>query len=112
MQTLEDSRYMYTAGHSRLISTGIFLPEERITSREIMQQFDSENRFNIPFDWLERTTGIRERRLAPRHLRPSDLAAKAATEALEQAGLQPKEIDAVLHAGVDRDHLEPEQLHI
>ncbi|MDH3670645.1 MAG: ketoacyl-ACP synthase III [Gammaproteobacteria bacterium] len=112
MRTLKNPGYMYTAGHSRLISTGVFLPEERITSREIMQQFDSKNRFNIPFDWLERTTGIRERRVAPRHLKPSDLAAKAATEALEQAGLRPNKIDAVLYAGVDRDHLEPATAHV
>lgn len=111
MQAQQDS-YMYTAGHSRLISTGTFLPEERVSSREIMQQFDSESRFNVPFDWLERTTGIRERRRAPQHLKPSDLAAKAAAQALEQAGLQAKEIDAVIYAGVDRDHLEPATAHV
>jgi 3-oxoacyl-[acyl-carrier-protein] synthase-3 len=112
MQTLEDAHYMYTAGHSRLISTGIFLPEERITSREIMQQFDSKNRFNIPFDWLERTTGIRERRAAPQHLKPSDLAAKAATQAMEQGGLRPREIDAIIFASVTRDHIEPATAHV
>lgn len=112
MQILENSRYMYTAGHSRLISTGIFLPEERITSREIMEQFDSENRFNIPFDWLERTTGIRERRAASRNFKPSDLAAKAAIDAMEQAQIRSIEIDAIIFAGVTRDHLEPATAHV
>src|SRR3990170_1654228 len=56
--------YMYTQGHSRLISTGVYLPEERVTSREIMEQFDSENRLGVSVNWIEKTMGIKERRVA------------------------------------------------
>lgn len=113
MQTLEDSRYMYTAGHSRVVSAGTYLPAERVTSRELMQQIDSENRFDISFDWLERTMGIRERRKTPAGLLPSDMAADAALEAIELAGIGASEIDAIIYAGVDRDYyLEPATAHI
>ncbi len=49
--------YMYTQGHSRLISTGACIPEEHISSREIMELINSEDRFDVPYDWLERITG-------------------------------------------------------
>jgi 3-oxoacyl-[acyl-carrier-protein] synthase-3 len=104
--------YTYTVGHSRLISTGSYLPEEKISSREVMEQCDSRNRLGIPYDWLERTTGIRERRAAPPELKNSDLAARAAKEALEQAGLAARQVDAIIYAGVLRDHIEPATAHI
>ena len=39
--------YMYTQGHSRIISTGAYIPDKRITSREILQAINSETRFGI-----------------------------------------------------------------
>ena len=105
--------YMYTQGHSRLISTGVYLPEERVTSREIMEQFDSENRLGVSVNWIEKTMGIKERRVAPADMLPSDMATRAAREALEIAELQPTEIDVVIYAGVVRDYLlEPATAHV
>ena len=104
--------YMYTQGHSRLISTGAYIPAQRVTSREIMEQIDSVNRFDIRYDWLERTTGIYERRVAPDDIKPSDMAAKAALEAMERGGVKPTEIDAIIYSGVIRDYLEPATAHI
>ncbi len=104
--------YMYTQGHSRLISTGVYLPEERLTSRELLKRIDSLNRFGIHYDWIERTMGVRERRVAPDDLLPSDMAAIAAREALDRAGLLPGQIDAIIYTGVDRDYLEPATAHI
>jgi acyl-CoA:acyl-CoA alkyltransferase len=104
--------YTYTVGHSRIISTGVFLPETRITSREIMEDIDAPNRFGIPAGWLERTMGIKERRVAPQGMLPSQMARRAAIEALEQAGLLAKDIDAIIYTGFSRDHLEPATAHI
>lgn len=103
---------MYTVGHSRLISTGIYIPKDRITSHEIMQQVKSDERFGIPHDWLERVTGIRERRVTPDSIKPSDMAAAAALEALEIAKVLPKEIDVIIYCGVIRDYIEPATAHI
>lgn len=103
---------MYTAGHSRLISTGIYLPEQRVTSWAIMEKIDSKNRFGIPYDWLERATGIRERRVAPTDMKSSDMAVKAALEAMESGGIRPAEIDIIIYCGVLRDHIEPATAHV
>jgi 3-oxoacyl-[acyl-carrier-protein] synthase-3 len=104
--------YVYTQGHSRLISTGVYLPEQRITTRELMQEIDSENRYGLSYGWLERVTGIREKRVTPPGVLPSDMAVKAAQEALERSQILPNEIDAIIYTGLTRDYLEPATAHI
>lgn len=104
--------YVYTQGHSRLISTGVYLPEQRITTRELMQEIDSENRYGLSYNWLERVTGIREKRVTPPGVLPSDMAVKAAQEALERSEILPNEIDAIIYTGLTRDYLEPATAHI
>lgn len=103
---------MYTRGHSRLLGTGIYLPELRVSSNEIMEQIKSKERYGLPYEWLERTTGIRERRVAPSGKKPSDMAAAAALEALENSHTLAREIDAIIYCGVVRDHLEPATAHV
>jgi 3-oxoacyl-(acyl-carrier-protein) synthase III len=102
---------IHTQGHSRLISTGVYVPEQRVTSREVFESFDSKNRFDIPLDWLERTMGVRERRVAPETMLPSDMAILAARDALERGSLLPTDLDVIIFAGVFRDHIEPASAH-
>ena len=105
--------YVYTQGHSRLISVGTFIPENRVTSRHLLEEADTENRFGISYDWLERTTGIKERRVTPDDMLPSDMASHAAREALEVAELRAEDIDVLIYAGMDRDYLvEPATAHV
>jgi 3-oxoacyl-(acyl-carrier-protein) synthase III len=104
-------RSFYAAGHSRIISTGVYIPEQRVTSCELFQAFDSRERFGIPYDWLDRTMGIKERRMAPAEMLPSDMAIIAAREALERAKITPVEIDVIIFAGVFRDYIEPASAH-
>jgi len=105
--------YMYTQGHSRVISAGIYLPEERITSKHLLEQSDTQNRFDIPHDWLDRAMGIHERRAASPDMMPSDMAVNAAKEAMDRAEILPNQIDAIIYAGVDRDYLlEPATAHV
>jgi 3-oxoacyl-[acyl-carrier-protein] synthase-3 len=104
---------MYTQGHSRIVSTGVYIPAQRITTREIMEQLDSANRFDVPYDWLERVTGIREKRVTPEGVMPSDMAVIAAKEALERAGIGSNEIDAIIYTGATRDYsVEPATAHV
>lgn len=105
--------YMYTQGHSRIVSAGIYLPDKRVASVELLERADTKNRFDIPTDWLDRVMGIHERRAAPDDMVPSDMAVHAAKEAMDRAKIQPTEIDAIIYAGVDRDFLlEPATAHI
>lgn len=47
-------------------------------------------------DWIRQRTGILERRHAPPDIATSDLAAEAARRCIEQAGVDPQDIDLVL----------------
>lgn len=105
--------YMYTPGHSRIVSLGVYLPEKRILSRDLLEEIESEKRFDVSHDWLDRVMGITERRAAPDDIHPSDMASIASREAIAQAGVEPKDIDAIIYAGVDRDYLlEPATAHV
>ncbi len=103
---------MFTHGHSRIVGVGVYTPEKRVASSEILEYLDSENRFRIATDWLEKVMGVRERRVSPDNWFPSDLAVSAAKDALEDAQLLPREIDTVIYAGVVRDYIEPATGHV
>ncbi|KIS44336.1 3-Oxoacyl-[acyl-carrier-(ACP)] synthase III family protein [Kosakonia radicincitans YD4] len=105
-------KYTCSPGHTRLISTGVYLPEGRISSRELMEQLDSPQRFGLNRNWLARLTGVRERCVAADHLQPSDLAVRAAHDALARAEIKLTDIDALIFAGVFRDFHEPATAHI
>ena len=104
--------YTYTQGHSTIVGTGVYLPEERITTRALMREIDSKGRFGVSEDWLERVTGIREKRVTPPGVLPSDMAVKAAAEALDRTRTSARQIDALIYTGVCRDYLEPATAHI
>jgi len=104
--------YTYTKGHSRIAGTGIYLPEERVTTRDLLREIDSKGKFGIPEDWLERVTGIKEKRVTPAGVLPSDMAVAAAREAMERARVKESQIDAIIYTGLSRDFLEPATAHV
>jgi 3-oxoacyl-[acyl-carrier-protein] synthase-3 len=87
-----------TAGIAGL---GTALPERRVSSAEVAE------RVGVTAEWIERRTGIRERRYAAPGQRVSDLASAAGRIALEDAGLDAAEIDMVLIATVASDEITP-----
>jgi len=52
-------------------------------------------------------SGIRERRLWPRGMRPSEQSIVSGRRAIEAAGIDPREIGCLVHGSVCRDFLEP-----
>lgn len=102
---------MYTVGHSRILSVGAYIPNNVVTSRELMETIDSKNRFNLDPDWLERTTGIKTRHVSDPGMLPSDIATYAAREALNYVECTAEQIDALIYAGLSRDRVEPATAH-
>jgi 3-oxoacyl-[acyl-carrier-protein] synthase-3 len=72
-----------------------------VTSTEIAE------RLGLTAGWIERRTGIRERRYAAPGQRVSDLATSAGRMALDDAGLGAAEIDLVLVATLAADEITP-----
>lgn len=104
--------YMYTQGHSRIVGTGTYIPAERVTTQQLMEQIDSANRFGVSADWLEKVTGIREKRVTPEGFLPSDMAVAAAHEAMDRANTAARDIDVIVYCGLTRDYLEPATAHV
>jgi 3-oxoacyl-[acyl-carrier-protein] synthase III len=87
-----------TAG---IVGLGTALPERRVSSAEVGA------RVGVTAEWIERRTGIRERRYAAPGERVSELALGAGRIALEDAELDAGELDMVLVATLASDEITP-----
>jgi 3-oxoacyl-[acyl-carrier-protein] synthase-3 len=84
------------------------LPDEIVTSNEIEARLEPlYRRLGLPAGRLELMTGIRQRRFWPPDMLPGMQSVRTAERALQAAGVAKREIGALIHASVCRDHLEP-----
>jgi 3-oxoacyl-[acyl-carrier-protein] synthase-3 len=84
-----------------IIGTGSYVPEKILTNEDLSRLVDTSD------EWITTRTGIKERRIAAKDEYTSDMAAKAALNAIEQAGISPKEINLILVATATPDMLFP-----
>ena len=82
---------------SRIIATGSFLPENVRTNDDLAQMVDTSD------EWIRERTGIRERRIAGEGTFSSDMAAAAAKNALQAAGLKASDLDMIIVGTVTPD---------
>jgi 3-oxoacyl-[acyl-carrier-protein] synthase-3 len=75
----------------KIAGLGWYLPEQRVTNADL------ETRLGIPAVWIERVSGVRERRYAT-HETSVSMGGAAARMALAQAVLHIGEIDAIIGA--------------
>lgn len=78
------------APHTRLMSVGGARGSRVVTNEEMCTMIDSTP------EWIEQRTGITQRRWVADGESALSLAAAAATKAIERAGLEPSQIDAVI----------------
>jgi 3-oxoacyl-[acyl-carrier-protein] synthase III len=84
-----------------IIGTGSYVPEKILTNDDLSRIVDTSD------EWITTRTGIKERRIAAEGEHTSDMAAKAALKALEQARISPKDVDLILVATATPDMLFP-----
>jgi 3-oxoacyl-[acyl-carrier-protein] synthase-3 len=82
---------------SKIVATGSYLPEKRLTN------FDIEKLVDTSAEWIIERTGIHERRIAPKDAASSDLALEASRTALKRAGIKAKDLDMIICATVTGD---------
>src|SRR6266849_4703607 len=75
---------------ARIIGVGAYAPKRILTNEELERMIETSD------EWIVQRTGIRERRIADESEATSDLALKAAQQALERAGVEPREIDLIV----------------
>jgi 3-oxoacyl-[acyl-carrier-protein] synthase-3 len=87
---------------------GYALPEGVVSSAELERELSPVyERFGLHQGRLELMTGIKERRFWDEGTSPSDGSTRAGRRALEAAGVEPSEIECLIHGAVSRDFLEP-----
>jgi 3-oxoacyl-[acyl-carrier-protein] synthase III len=84
-----------------IIATGSYVPERILTNRDLERIVDTTD------EWIRTRTGISERRIAAADEATSDMATKAAIAAMDQAGVNAKEIDLIIVATVTPDMFFP-----
>ena len=106
---LLDNMHATRRPQSRIAGLGSFLPERVVCNAELSSLVicpDEALRQSLP-RYIEALTGIRNRRWANRNESPSLLAAKAGQAALDASGLAKADIDTLIFAATDTDHIEP-----
>ena len=87
--------------YARIEGVGMYLPQERITNAELGQVMD----YDVENYLKEKGIGVRHR--AALDEATSDMAACAAREALERAGLSSEDIDLIILATDTPDYVTP-----
>jgi 3-oxoacyl-[acyl-carrier-protein] synthase III len=75
---------------AKIVGVGAYAPQRVLTNAELEKMVETSD------EWIVQRTGIRERRIAAENEATSDLALRAAQQAMERAGVEPREIDFIV----------------
>jgi 3-oxoacyl-[acyl-carrier-protein] synthase-3 len=91
--------------YANLLSTGIYLPEREVTNDELRKRFNEKAPEFV--DKMEASSAIRTRWWAPDDMAASDLAVRAARQALERAGKTAEDVDLIILGTDSPDYMTP-----
>jgi len=80
---------------------GSSLPSKTLTNEDLTKIVDTDD------EWITTRTGIKERRVAESGVEISDLGTQAAKQALEEAKMDPTEIDLIIVATLTSEMISP-----
>lgn len=86
---------------SIVLGCGAYLPEKVVTNDDLSKTIETSD------DWIRQRTGIRQRHIAAEGEFTSDLAFKAAEQALKNAACTPDDIDVIVLATATPDNTFP-----
>ena len=84
----------------KMICCGL-LPARVVTNAELATTLDTSD------EWIQKRTGIVERRYADEGVFCSDLALEASKKALKSAGMKAEDLDFIIFATLSPDHMFP-----
>lgn len=82
----------------RITGTGMFLPPRVVSNRDLEERMETSD------EWIQQRTGIVTRKHVEPGTGPAHLAKEAALRALESAGLEPGDLDAIVVASLSPHH--------
>jgi 3-oxoacyl-[acyl-carrier-protein] synthase-3 len=77
---------------AKITGTGMYVPDRVVTNKDLEAWMDTSD------EWIRQRSGIEERRWITPGQTPADLAEQAARQALEEAALDPDQVDCILLA--------------
>ncbi|MFS1513237.1 beta-ketoacyl-ACP synthase III [Chengkuizengella sp. SCS-71B] len=80
-----------------IIGTGKYVPEKILTNKDLESMVETND------EWIKGRTGIEERRIIAEDQATSDLALKAADQALKNAGIEAEDLDLIVVTTVTPD---------
>jgi 3-oxoacyl-[acyl-carrier-protein] synthase III len=86
---------------ARFLGTGFAVPERVVTNDELSQLMDTTD------EWIRTRTGIQQRRWVTEGETGTELGLRASERALEMAGIEAGELDAIVYATSSPDHFAP-----
>ncbi|MEO1517029.1 MAG: beta-ketoacyl-ACP synthase III [Bacteroidota bacterium] len=87
---------------SKIAGIGYYVPEKVVSNHDLVRHMDTSD------EWIQERTGIVERRYAEKHKEStSTLGVKAATIAIERAGITPADVDFIIFATLSPDYYFP-----
>lgn len=92
--------------YSRITGTGSYLPPRRLTNADLAAELAVKG-VETSDEWIVERTGIRARHFAAPDVASSDLAAQAARNALEAAGVPASDVDLIIVATSTPDMVFP-----
>lgn len=84
-----------------ILGTGFYVPEKIMTNADLEKIVETSD------EWIVERTGIKERRVAEDNQPMSDLAMKAAQNALADAGVAAEDLDLIIVATLTSDRIIP-----
>ena len=80
-----------------IASLGHYLPRRIVTNHDLEELVDTSD------EWITTRTGIKERRMADKDEKTSDMAIKAAREAVKKSSIDPHDIELIITATTTPD---------
>jgi 3-oxoacyl-[acyl-carrier-protein] synthase-3 len=91
------ANYDFRGRTCSILAVGAYVPERILSNADLERMVDTSD------EWITTRTGIKERRIAAKGEFTSDLAAKAALNAMEHAKITPDQIDLIVLATITPD---------
>jgi len=87
---------------SRIAGIGMYVPENVVTNNDLKKFMETSD------EWIQERTGIKERRYAHRtNETTTTMGVKAASIAIQRAGITPQDIDFIIFATLSPDYYFP-----
>lgn len=86
---------------AHIVGSGVSLPPAVVTNDDLAKIMDTSN------EWITKRSGVRQRHIAAPGVGSAELGADAVLAAIDNAGLTPSKVDAIISATMTPDHYAP-----